>query len=122
MLEYSDEFFINLVMKLSEKDQEVYNTWAVWCDESKNKYYISSRINNGEIEYFTQERPAEEVIVLNKIDALREYIDNLKLDMRKKVNKEYLELADKFINSEEIKTREFISYEKFVDYKEKSTK
>ena len=50
MVEYTDEYFINLTMDYDHRDDEIYPKWAVWCAKSNDRYYIDGKdgsiINN----------------------------------------------------------------------------
>jgi hypothetical protein len=42
--EFTDEYFINLIMPFDEKDDEIYQKWAIWCANS-DKYVIDAKDN-----------------------------------------------------------------------------
>jgi len=114
MTEYNDEYFINLVMKINEKNFEVLTKWIEWCDASKGRYYIAA----DDEDLYTATRTPEEAEIELQRQKMLGYIDSqrdaLNLD---EANSEmwlaYEDYATQKIDSGEFLTSEVMPYEVF---------
>lgn len=110
MSEHTEEFFKNLTMKLSEKDEALYAEWSLWCAKSDLKYYIDGRSENGEVVFFTVERTQEEIDTIKYVQGLPAFLEQL--DPEDPIDAEYIERANRFIQYPP-KVGKFVSYDKF---------
>jgi len=69
MVEFNDEYFINLTMDYDHRDDEIYPKWAVWCAKSNDKYYIDGKDHH----FFTHVRTDEEIAIERKKREIMEF-------------------------------------------------
>lgn len=114
MAEYNDKYFINLIMKINEKNQEILKEWIKWCNNSEGRYYIAS---DDEDMYTAIRTPEEAEIELQRqkmlgyIDSQRDALDSEELS--KESWGAYEDYVMEKINTGEFLTSEVMSYEMF---------
>lgn len=69
MVDFSDEYFINLTMDYDHRDDEIYPKWAVWCAKSGDRYYIDGKDHH----FFTHVRTDEEIVIERKKREVLEF-------------------------------------------------
>ena len=68
MVEYTDEYFLNLTMDYDHRDDEIYPKWAVWCAKSGDRYVIDGKDHH----FYTRVRTDEEIALERKKRSLME--------------------------------------------------
>lgn len=96
MVEYTDEFFINLTMDYDHRDDEIYPKWAVWCAKSDDRYYIDGKDHH----FFTHVRTDEEVMLEKKKRSIMDFC------MHERMALEPMEFDSEI----------FIKFQKYEDY------
>jgi len=119
MEENNDEFFINLTMTLSQKDDALYNEWSSWCANSGNRYYIAGQVEEDEVLFYTVERTQEEINTLSYLKVLKDFVSTL--NSEDEIDKKYIDLANRFIENNPKKGR-LIPYELFRRREEQKLK
>jgi len=71
---YTDEYFLHLIMKYDERDDNIYPKWAVWCTNSDYKYFIDGKDGY----FYTHIRTEEEIQIEKKKKEIFEFILNQK--------------------------------------------
>jgi len=97
MVEFTDEYFINLTMDYDKRDDEIYPKWAVWCAKSNDRYYIDGKDGH----FYTHERTDEEIAIERKKRELIEFV------MEQRIQNEPLE-------PESEKLKQFMEYEEYI--------
>lgn len=89
-----DKFFIQLTMDINNKDDDLYQKWALWCAKSNGKYTIS--VKDG-TKFYTVIKTNEEI----ELDNLRtEYNTFLCIqNCEHKITKKYQEYQHWFIEN-----------------------
>jgi len=70
MPEFTDEYFINLIMDYDKRDDTIYPKWAVWCAQSNDRYYIDGANHH----FFTHIRTDEEIAEERKKREIMEFM------------------------------------------------
>lgn len=69
MVEFTDEYFLNLTMDYDHRDDEIYPKWAVWCAKSGDRYVIDGKDHH----FYTRVRTDEEIALERKKRQLMEF-------------------------------------------------
>jgi len=71
---FDDNYFINLTMKHNKKDPELYAQWALWCDQSNEKYFIDSKNDY----FYTHVRTLDEINLEKQKHTIMELLNSQK--------------------------------------------
>lgn len=115
MVDFSDEYFINLTMDYDHRDDEIYPKWAVWCAKSDDRYVIDGK----EHHFYTRVRTDEEISIERKKREIMESMFRQREEISSKdeeLFREYeLYLQDGIFRNENV--LDFIP-KSFVEWKE----
>ena len=117
-MELTDEYFLHLIMKYDERDDNIYPKWAIWCAQSEDKYYIDGKDGA----FYTHVRTEKEIALERKKHEIENLIFSQDFIELTEKNKEKYEeyLRNLLFDEEHLLEVIPLSYEKWKNQSKES--